>query len=61
MITFKNVKRGHERICSKYLVEFGIDVIEIFQKCIILWEYAYQLNKIYLIKVEKQKVSYKIN
>lgn len=61
MITFKNVKRGHEKICSKYLVEFGIDVIEIFQKCIILWEYAYQLNKIYLIKVEKQKLSYKIN
>lgn len=60
IITFKNINRGNEKICTKYLIEFGIEIINIFQKCIILWEYAYQLNKIYLFNVLKQKIAYKI-
>ena len=50
---------GNITINEKYLIEFGIDVIKIFQKCCILWEFSYQLNKIYLCFVKGEINSYK--
>lgn len=58
-VTFRNNYMGNITINEKYLIEFGIDVIKIFQKCCILWEFSYQLNKIYLCFVKGEINSYK--
>lgn len=44
-ITFINSNKGNKTEISKYMIEFGNDVINIYQKCVLLWEIGYQLQK----------------
>ncbi len=44
-IIFKNKKENNVTVLEKYMLEFSKDVIDIFQKCIILWEISFQLQK----------------
>lgn len=48
-IKFVNNHKGDMSEEKMYLVEFAAEVINIYQKCVLLWEMSYQLNKLYLL------------
>lgn len=48
-ITFTNNHKGNITTKEMYMVEFAIEVINIYQKCALIWEMNYNLNKVFMI------------
>lgn len=48
-IKFVNNHKGDIYEKEMYLVEFAVEVIKIYQKCVLIWEMSYQLNELFLI------------
>lgn len=48
-ITFTNNHKGNISTKEMYIVEFAIEVINIYQKCALIWEMNYNLNKVFMI------------